>query len=56
VIVGSSTIKRWYTSETDLSPLVTIRRGIVGAQTADIDYYLERVVLVYQPKSVLLYV
>jgi lysophospholipase L1-like esterase len=56
VIVGSSTIKRWYTSETDLAPLVSIRRGIVGAQTADIDYYLERIVLVYQPKSVLLYV
>lgn len=56
VIVGSSTIKRWYTSEADLAPRVTIRRGIVGATTVDIDYYLERLVLVHQPSSVLLYV
>lgn len=56
VIVGSSTIKRWYTSDADLAPRATIRRGIVGATTVDIDYFLERLVLVHQPASVLLYV
>jgi lysophospholipase L1-like esterase len=56
VIAGSSTIKMWSTASTDLAPLVIIRRGLSGSLVADWAYYLERMVLVYQPHSVVLYV
>ena len=55
VVTGSSTIQRWSTMRTDLAPLDVIPRGFGGSTTDDLDYYLERVVLVYQPRAVVIY-
>jgi lysophospholipase L1-like esterase len=55
VVTGSSTIQRWSTIRTDLAPLDIIPRGFGGSTTDDLDYYLERVVLVYQPRAVVIY-
>ncbi len=55
VVTGSSTIQRWSTMRTDLAPLDVIPRGFGGSTTDDLDYYLERVVLVYQPRAVFIY-
>lgn len=56
VITGSSTIEIWTTMAADLSPLVTVNRGMAGAQVPDIAYWLDRLVLAEKPKSVALYV
>ncbi|MEO8307654.1 MAG: GDSL-type esterase/lipase family protein [Pseudomonadota bacterium] len=55
VVTGSSTIQLWTTINADLSPLTIISRGLGGSTADDIDYYLERMVLVYRPRAVVLY-
>src|SRR6478752_8191326 len=55
VVTGSSTIENWTTIQTDLAPLGVIARGIGGSSTDDLDYYLQRIVLVYQPRAVVIY-
>lgn len=55
VVTGSSTIRLWTTMATDLAPLDVLPRGFGGSTTVDLDYYLERVVLVYRPRAVVIY-
>ena len=55
VVTGSSTIRLWTTMATDLAPLDVLPRGFGGSTTADLDYYLERLVLVYNPRAVVIY-
>jgi lysophospholipase L1-like esterase/chitodextrinase len=55
VATGSSSIRIWSTIATDLSPLTVIARGFGGSTAADLDYFLDRVVLKYQPRAVLIY-
>ena len=55
VITGSSTIARWTTIQTDLAPLDIIPRGFGGSTADDLDYYLQRIVLVYKPRAVVIY-
>jgi len=55
VVTGSSTIRLWSTIRTDLAPLDVIPRGFGGSTTDDLDYYLDRIVLVYQPRAVVIY-
>lgn len=55
VAVGSSSIRLWSTIRSDLAPAVVEPRGIGGATTIDVLYYLERLVLVHEPRRVLLY-
>ena len=55
VVTGSSSIRLWTTMTTDLAPLGVIPRGFGGSTADDLDYYLERLVLVYQPRAVAIY-
>ena len=55
VVTGSSSIVKWTTIQTDLAPLDVIPRGFGGSTTDDLDYYLQRIVLVYQPRAVVIY-
>lgn len=55
VAVGSSSIRLWSTIRSDLAPTSVVPRGIGGATTVDVLYYLDRLVLVYEPKRVLVY-
>jgi lysophospholipase L1-like esterase len=55
VVTGSSSIVKWTTIQTDLAPLDVIARGFGGSTTDDLDYYLQRIVLVYQPRAVVIY-
>jgi lysophospholipase L1-like esterase len=55
VVAGSSTIALWSSITADLSPLTIISRGLGGSTADDLDYYLERIVLVYKPRAVVLY-
>ncbi|MFO7689614.1 MAG: GDSL-type esterase/lipase family protein [Cryobacterium sp.] len=55
VVTGSSTIGRWNTIRNDLAPLEIIPRGFGGSTADDLDYYLERIVLAYAPRAVVIY-
>src|SRR6478736_2698377 len=55
VVTGSSTIANWTTIQNDLWPLDVIARGISATTADDIDYYLDRIVLNYKPRAVVIY-
>ena len=55
VFVGSSSIRFWTTLATDFPGLPVIGRGFGGSELADSVYYLDRVVLPYRPRTVVLY-
>ncbi|HUO68864.1 MAG TPA: GDSL-type esterase/lipase family protein, partial [Gammaproteobacteria bacterium] len=55
VVTGSSSIAKWTTIQTDLAPLDVIARGFGGSSTDDLDYFLDRIVLKYQPRAVVIY-
>lgn len=55
VFVGSSSIRLWKTLAEDFPGLATINRGFGGSGLADSVFYLDRLVLPYQPRLVVLY-
>jgi lysophospholipase L1-like esterase len=55
VVTGSSTINWWYSMRNDLAPLDVIPRGFGGSTADDLDHYLERIVLKYEPRAVVIY-
>lgn len=56
VFTGSSTIRLWHRRLTeDFSPLDPLGQGISGTTMNDLLYYLEELVLRYQPSTVVLY-
>lgn len=56
VLTGSSSIMFWNDkAPEDLAPLTVIPRGFGGSVTNDVLHYLDRVVLTYQPRAVLIY-
>ncbi|MFW6145715.1 MAG: SGNH/GDSL hydrolase family protein [Planctomycetota bacterium] len=56
VCVGSSSMRRWHEwLDEDLAPLTVIGRGFGGSNMADVLHYVDRVVLTYRPRAVLLY-
>ncbi len=55
VLTGSSTMRLWDTVETDLDPLTVIPRGFGGSTIAELDHYLDRIVLAYRPDAVVIY-
>lgn len=56
VLVGSSSIKYWNDDAAeDLSPLTVIPRGFGGSVMNDLLHYLDRTVLAYHPRAVLIY-
>jgi len=55
VFVGSSSIARWNTLTGDFPGMPVIQRGFGGSELADSVFYLDRIVVPYQPKTVVLY-
>lgn len=56
VLTGSSSITRWNDRAVkDLAPLTVIPRGFGGSVMNDVLYYLDRIVLKYKPRAVLIY-
>jgi lysophospholipase L1-like esterase len=55
VFVGSSSIKNWTGVAADFPGLPVLNRGFGGSTLADVVYYMDRVVLSYRPRLVVLY-
>ena len=56
VLTGSSSIMFWNNdAPADLAPLTVIPRGFGGSVMHDLLHYLDRVVLTYKPRAVLIY-
>jgi len=56
LFVGSSSFTFWDTLEQDMAPLPIINRGFGGARMPDVLHYLERIVLPYHPRAIVLFV
>ncbi len=56
VCVGSSSMRKWHGKiHEDLAPLTVIARGFGGSNMNDLLYYLDRIVLKYKPRAVVIY-
>lgn len=55
VFIGSSSIRKWTTLAQDLPGLPVINRGFGGSELADSVFYADRIVLPYQPRTVVVY-
>ena len=56
VVTGSSSIARWNAAmPADLAPLTVIPRGFGGSAMADVLHFVDRVVIPYQPRAVVIY-
>lgn len=56
VLTGSSSIMFWNNeAPSDLAPLTVIPRGFGGSVMYDVLHFLDRVVLTYKPRAVLIY-
>ena len=55
LLTGSSSFARWLTMEEDLEPLTVIPRGFGGSTMADVLHYVDRVVISYKPRAVVIY-
>ena len=54
LFVGSSSIRMWQTREAFPDQPV-INRGFGGSMTSDVNYFIERIVLKYQPSKIVFY-
>ncbi len=55
VFVGSSSFTFWLTMEQDMAPLPVINRGFGGAMLDDVVRYINRIIVPYQPKAIVLF-
>lgn len=55
VLIGSSSVVFWQSSEEDLAPLAVLNRGFGGSVTRQATGYVDRIVLPYDPSAVVLY-
>ena len=56
LITGSSSIRRWHPSmKADLAPLTVIPRGFGGSAMADVLHFVDRLVIPYAPRAVVIY-
>jgi hypothetical protein len=56
VFVGSSSIRFWDTLADDMAPLPTIRRGFGGAHMSHVIHNARRIVTLYAPRAVVVFV
>jgi lysophospholipase L1-like esterase len=56
IFTGSSSIRRWDDAQWIFASYPVLNRGIGGAVTNDILFYLDDIVFKYQPKQIVLYV
>jgi lysophospholipase L1-like esterase len=55
VFTGSSSITLWKTLEQDMAPLPVINRGFGGSKIHQVAYYVDRIVIPYRPRAVVLF-
>jgi lysophospholipase L1-like esterase len=55
VFVGSSSIRLWDTLQRDMAPLPVMNRGFGGARLSSVVHFVDRVVIQYRPRAVVLY-
>jgi len=55
LFLGSSSITRWKSVYADMSPLKVLNRGFGGSRSDDLLQYFNRVVLPYNPKTIVYY-
>ncbi len=55
IFTGSSSIRRWTTLESDMSPMRVINRGFGGATLPEVLFYADRIIKPHNPKMVVLY-
>ena len=55
VFAGSSTIRGWASLSSDLPGLDLIRNGVAGLTLPDLQYYLNELVLRWQPSTIVIY-
>ncbi len=55
LFIGSSIFREWENLEEQMAPLPVFNRAFGGSRTADIIYYMDRIVLPYEPKIIVYY-
>ena len=55
LFIGSSSINFWSTLTQDMSPLSIINRGFGGSYMRDMVKYLDRIVLPYKPRAIVIF-
>lgn len=55
LFVGSSSIKGWDTVDEDFPSIDAINRGFGGSQFSDLNHYIDRIVLPYNPRTIVVY-
>src|SRR5687767_11221929 len=55
LFIGSSSIRLWKTLAEDFPEHEVINRGFGGSQIADSVYFVDRMVVPYQPKKIVMY-
>lgn len=55
VFTGSSSVRLWETLAEDMAPLTVMNRGFGGSLMQDAVYWVEDLVLKYEPRAVVLY-
>jgi lysophospholipase L1-like esterase len=55
LFVGSSSFTFWTTLQQDMAPLPVINRGFGGSHMRDIVRYVDRIVLPYQPRAIVVF-
>ena len=55
LFIGSSSINFWSSLAQDMAPLPVINRGFGGSYMRDMAKYLDRIVLPYQPRAIVMF-
>jgi lysophospholipase L1-like esterase len=55
LFAGSSSFTFWSTLEEDMAPLFVLNRGFGGARIGDVVHYVDRIILPYRPRAVVLF-
>ncbi|MGI1679307.1 MAG: hypothetical protein K6L75_11280 [Cellvibrionaceae bacterium] len=55
LFIGSSSIRLWSTIKSDLAPLTIIHRGFGGSNMRDALHHIDKLVIPYKPRAVVLY-
>jgi lysophospholipase L1-like esterase len=55
LFVGSSSIRFWDGLADDMSPMVVIRRGFGGAKLSDLVHFVDRIIIPYAPRAIVIH-
>ena len=55
LFVGSSSVRLWKNLRTSFPQINVINRGFGGSRLEDVNFYFERIVVPYNPKTIVLY-